>query len=413
MSRPVKRHAAAVALLTCLTLLKLGVWTVIESRGKVHAFAGDNATSLYIPIAHRLLEEHRFNGPDTRPDSKVGPGYPLVIAGSIAVTPHSFLALVPALQMLLDLGTALILYWLSVHMGLPWTGFLAGCVWMLYPPAVVLSTWITAETAFTTFFTLGLALLAVSLKNGNRKLALAGGLAMGVATMLRATPLFLPVALLPAAWRAGMMRRWLLFSAGMALLVASWTIRNFAVLDDFIPVNTGLGSVTLQGSDERFFTGDGKRAYYDATFQAAIAAGIDKPATDRESQQDEWLGRVGVWVQRQRFAERPLSAIPFFGHKLVRLWYGTETGGFRSQAGLGFCALLVLPAGIWQLWKWRSSHPGVAYVALGSLAYLVAMHTLTLPEARYTVPIFPLLILGACHLYARDTVAFDKPRKPL
>jgi len=236
--------------------------------------------------------------------------------------------------------------------------------------------------------------------------------------MLRGTPLLLPVALLPAAWRAGMMRRWLLFSAGMALLVAPWTIRNLVVLDDSIPVNTGLGSVMLQGSDERFFTGDGKRTYYDATFQAAIAAGIDKPPTDRESQQDEWLGRVGVWVQRQRFAERPLSAIPFFGHKLVRLWYGTETGGFRPQVVLGFCALLVLPAGIWQLWKWRSSHPGVAYVALGSLAYLVAMHTLTLPEARYTVPIFPLLILaachcGACHLYGRATVAFDKPRKPL
>jgi len=413
MSRPVKRHAAAVALFACLTVLKLGVWTVLESHGKVRAFAGDNATSLYIPIARRLLEQHRFNGPDTRPDSKVPPGYPLLIAGSIAVSPHSFLTLVPALQMLLDLGTALVLFWLSVRMGLPWTGFLAGCVWMLYPPAVVLSTWITAETAFTTFFTLGLALLAVSFKQAGGKLALAGGLAMGVATLLRGTPLFLPLALLPAALWSGTVRRWLLFSAGIALLVAPWAIRNLTVLDDFIPVATGLGSVTLQGSDERFFTGDGKTAYYPATFQAAIAAGIDKPATDRESQQDQWLGRVGIWVQRRRFAERPLAAIPFFAHKLVRLWYGTETGGLRSQAVLGFCALLVLPAGIWQLWRWRSSHPGVAWVALGSLAYLVAMHTLTLPEARYTFPIFPLLILGACHLYTHARFAFDKPRKPL
>jgi 4-amino-4-deoxy-L-arabinose transferase-like glycosyltransferase len=413
MSGPVKRHAAAVALLACLTVLKLAVWTALESRGKVHAFAGDNATSLYFPIAQRMLEKHRFNGPDTRPDSKVPPGYPLLIAGSIAVSPHSFLALVLALQMLLDLGTALVLYWLSVRMGLPWTGFLAGCVWLLYPPAVVLSTWITAETAFTTFFTLGLAMLAVSFENGKGKLALAGGLAMGVATMLRGTPLFLPLALLPAAWRARTVRGWLLFSAGIAFFVAPWTIRNLIVLDDFIPVATGTGSVTLQGSDERFFTGDGKRAYYDSTFHAAMAAGIDKPATDRESQQDQWLGRVGVWVQRQRFAQRPLSAIPFFAHKLVRLWYGTETGGFRPQAVLGFCALLVLPAGICQLWRWRSSHPGVAWVALGSLAYLVAMHTLTLPEARYTFPIFPLVILGACHLYTNARLVFDKPRKPL
>jgi hypothetical protein len=169
----------------------------------------------------------------------------------------------------------------------------------------------------------------------------------------------------------------------------------------------------LQGSDERFFTGDGKKAYYPAAFQEAIEAGIDKPATDRESKQDEWLGRVGVWVQRRRIAERPMSAIPFFAHKLVRLWYGTETGGFKSQALLGFCAFLVLPAGLWQLWRWRSSQPGVAYVALGSLAYLVLVHTATLPEARYTVPIFPVLMLGACRLYGRATAVFDKPRRPL
>ena len=413
MSRPVNRHGAAVAVLACLTVLKIGVWTALESRGKVHAFVGDNATSFYIPIAQRLLEEHRFNGPDSRPDSKVPPGYPLLVAAAMAVSPHSFLARVPTLQMLLDLGTALILYWLAVRMGLPWTGLLAGLLWLIYVPAVVLSTWITAETAFTTFFTLGLALLAVSFENGNGKLALVGGLAMGVATMLRGTPLFIPLALVPAAWRMRMVRRWLLFCAGMAVFVAPWTIRNLAVLDDFIPVATGTGSVILQGSDERFFTGDGKKAYYPATFQAAIAAGIEKPATDRESRQDGWLGRVGVWVQRKRFAERPLSAIPFFAHKLLRLWYGTESGGFRSQALLGLCALLVLPAGLWEMWKWRSSHMAVAYVGLGSLAYLAAMHTATLPEARYTVPIFPLLILGACNLYARAPSLFDKPPRPL
>jgi hypothetical protein len=211
----------------------------------------------------------------------------------------------------------------------------------------------------------------------------------------------------------GTLRRWLLFTAGMALLVAPWTIRNLTVLDDFIPVATGAGSVLLQGSDERFFTGDGKKVYYPATFQAAIEAGIEKPDTDRESAQDGWLGRVGIWVQRARFRERPLSAIPFFAHKLVRLWYGTESGGFRTQALLGFCAFLVLPAGIWQLWRWRSSQPGVAYVTLGSLAYLILMHTVTLPEARYTVPIFPMLILGACHLYGRAAVVFDKPQRPL
>jgi 4-amino-4-deoxy-L-arabinose transferase-like glycosyltransferase len=399
MSRKVNRHAAALALFACLSLLKIGVWTVLQDRGTAHAFLGDNATSLYIPIARRLLVEHRFNGPDTRPDSKVPPAYPLLIAETMAVTSSPFPLLVPALQMLMDLGTALVLYWMALRMGLPGTGLLAGCVWLLYPPAIAMSTWITAETAFTAFFTLGLALLAVSFEEGSARLALVGGLAMGVATLFRGTPLFLPLVLLLVSFRPKAIRRWAVFSAAMAIIVVPWSIRNLVVLDDFIPVSVGTGSVILQGSDERFFTGDGKAAYYPATFQAAAEAGLRKPATDHESAVDQWLGRIGLWVQRKRFQERPLSAVPFFAHKLVRVWYGTESGGFRQQAILGFCALLVLPAGLWQLWKWRASHAGLSYVLLITVGYIALMHAATLPEARYTFPIFPVLILGACNMY--------------
>ena len=401
MSRHGSAHRTAIVILVCLTLLKLAAWTALQSRGKVHTFVGDNATTFYIPIARRLLTEGRFNGPDSRGDSKVPPGYPLLVAGSMAVSGNSYQQLIPLLQMLMDLATALILYWAMFRLSLPKTGILAGCIWLLYPPAIAISTWITAEPAFTTLFTLGLALFAISAEKQNGKLAFAAGLVMGCATLFRGTPLVLPLALLPACWKTDGLQRWALFTAGMALLVTPWCVRNLLVLDELIPVATGTGSVILQGSDERFFTGEGKRTLYPSTIAAAAADGVIKPATDHESKLDGWLGKIGWWVQLQRLKRRPLSLIPFFAHKFVRVWYGTESGGFRQQAVLGFCSLLVAPAGFWELWKWRKIHAGAAYVLLSAVAYIVVMHMFLLPEARYTLPIVPTLILGASAQLAR------------
>ena len=401
MALVANRHIRAVALFVLVTLLKMGLWTALENRGSVHPFVGDNATAHYLPIARRLLTEHRFNGPDSRPDSKVPPAYPLFLAGTMALAPDSFVQWSCLLQMMMDLATALVLYWVAHRLGLRTCGLLAGCVWLLYPPAVVISTWITAETAFTTLFVLGMGLFAISLETKGATLALAGGLVMGAATMLRATPLFLPAVLLPASWRASAIGRWWMFSIAMGMVVAPWLLRNLVVLDDPIPVAVGTGSVMMQGSDERFFTGDGKATYYPETFRAADQAGIHKPATDHESQIDRWMGRVGLWVQLTRLQQRPLSAIPFFAHKLVRLWYGTESGGLRQQVFLGFFALLVAPAGLWQLWLWRASYPNFANVLLSAVAYFILLHTITLPEARYMFPIFPLLILPASSVYER------------
>jgi 4-amino-4-deoxy-L-arabinose transferase-like glycosyltransferase len=386
-------------LFACITVLKMGAWMALTHFHKVRPFPGDNATALYIPIAQRMLAEHRFNGPDSRPDSKVPPAYSLTLAGEIAIAPNAYQSLTVALQMLADLATAFILFWTAWRIGQSRVGLWAGCVWLLFPPALAISTWITAETIFTTLFTLGLALLAISFVQGQTRLALAGGVAMGVATLFRGTPLWLPVALVPAAFWSRALRRWLLFAVAMAACVVPWTIRNWIVLHDFIPVAVGSGSVVLMGADERFFTGKGKATYYPETFQAAANAGIRKPADDRESQIDGWLSRVGVWVLSERLKQRPLSAIPFFAHKFVRLWYGTESAAFRQQLFLGFCSLLVVPAGLWQFWKWRKSVPGLSYVFLWTAAYMIAMHIATLPEIRYSFPLFPILILGACQQY--------------
>src|SRR5262249_36117255 len=141
------RHLVASLLL--FTGVKVAAVLALTQTGYAPAFVGDNAHQHYIPIADRLLAEGRFNGPESRPDSKVPIGYPAFLAMTRSVGGENFLTLVVCLQMACDLGVAALLIGLATQLGHRRAGVAAGLAWVVYPPAVLLSTWITAETMFT------------------------------------------------------------------------------------------------------------------------------------------------------------------------------------------------------------------------------------------------------------------------
>src|ERR1017187_5668750 len=177
-------------LLVALGLLKGLLFVGLTGLGVTKPFVGDNAQDNFLPIADRLLKEGRFNGADSRPDSKVAPIYPLMIAALKALKLPGPMLILVFLQILADAATALCLLWLGSMLSSVLTGGLAGLAWSLYPPAIVISTWITQEAFFTTLLMAGIGVLAVSLSSAQPRVrwALAAGLLMGLATMLRATP---------------------------------------------------------------------------------------------------------------------------------------------------------------------------------------------------------------------------------
>jgi 4-amino-4-deoxy-L-arabinose transferase-like glycosyltransferase len=394
-----KKLRHVILALTLLTSLKIAIFLALDVRGAVRPFVGDNAKAHYLPIASRLFTEGRFNGPDSRPDSKIPPGYPVVIAIGMGLTQAHILALLVVFQMIFDLGTALIIYWMAGRLGCSTAGFWAGLVWLLFPPEVVISTWITAECMFTFLLVLAIALLLRASENQELGQAAMAGCVLGLATLFRATPLWLPLFFLPIFVWFRRLRVWFAAGVVMACLILPWTLRNWIVLDDFIPVAVGSGSFLLQGSDERFFAGSGKMALYPEVFEAAGQAGIRKPASDHESGIDAWMGRVGLWTYRQRLEKRPLSLLPFLVYKSLRLWYGAENASPAKQFLVGLCSFLVVPAGFWQLWRSRSRKSVATYLLLGCLAYFFLVHVVLLPEVRYVIPIYPLIILSACTLY--------------
>jgi 4-amino-4-deoxy-L-arabinose transferase-like glycosyltransferase len=328
-------------------------------------------------------------------NSTIGPVYSVVLAGFMAVAPRSCFVAVTCFQMLADLATALVLLWLAKKFLRPEAGLLAGTFWLLYPPEVAISTWVTAETLFTLLVICSIALYLSSLEHAGASRSVLTGCALGITTLLRATAILLPFLLiLPLLWSRSF-RRAACVLAGYAVMIVPWAIRNQIVLNDPIVVSVGFGGAFLQGSDERLFTIEGKREYYPEVHADAVRHGIFKPSSDHESQIDRWLFRVGLNAYKQRLAQRPLSIIPFEFKKFLRLWYATESAGWKGQLVLGLCSLLLAVPGFWQLWKWGPRRSQLAWAGTITIVYFILLYWVVIPINRYMVPVYPILALAA------------------
>jgi 4-amino-4-deoxy-L-arabinose transferase-like glycosyltransferase len=385
-------------LLVALGLLKGLLFIGLTGLGVTKPFVGFNAQDNFLPIADRLLTEGRFNGPDSRGDSKVAPLYPVVIAALKAAKLPGPLLILVFLQMLADTATALCMLWLGCKLSSVLTGGVAGLLWSLYPPAIVMSAWITQESFFTTVLMASIVVLvaAVSSANAHIRWTFAAGLLMGLATLLRATPLLIPVFLLPVwIWKRRPFGA-VAFVLGMALLIVPWSVRNWVVLHDRILVATGTGSVILLGSEEEQITAaDKKGPFYEAAGADGIRHGLAKPNPEYGSAIDRWLTRIALMRYQRRLENRPLSFVKLSGLKLLRLWYATDTATWREQMILALCSLPVVPLGLLQVWRWRKANKLFFLIMGGVLLYFIAMHFVLLPLLRYMIPVYPILILAA------------------
>jgi hypothetical protein len=385
-----------VWVLVAIAVLKIAAFVGASHLGYIHPFLGGNARGHYLPAAERLATEHRFNGPDSRPDSKVSPGYPLYLAVIQVTVGERLLTHVAVTgQLVMDLGVALILCAVGCRFANWKAGLLAGMGWSLFPPAVVISTWITAEPLFTLLLTAAVALTAVHLGRHGWLWPTAAGALLGAATLVRATTILLPAFLAPFWLFAPGERRVsrpIGFLVAFIAMVGPWSLRNLAVLDDPIPVSVGFGSVFLQGSDERLFTIAGKQTHYPRLYEARRRTGAPIPAPGaRESLHDRLMFEMGLANYRERWRDRPESFPVFAIRKVARMWYGTESGAIKAQLLLGACSVVVVPIAVLGLWRLRRAP--FARVFLVTIGYFVLLTAVTLPQFRYVEPIFPLLIL--------------------
>ncbi len=212
---------AAVALALLLRILVVQSW---------HAPAGDGLQ--YYALSQELINDHRFAfGPTKPPQYSRLPGYPLFLAvvAHEAMPLHTHLWVAAQANAWLDLGTALLVFFMlrdrRLGLGAAWAGFVAVIV---CPMLVFLSCYGLSESLATFLTTLT---LFCALRDGWRWTAGAGA-AFGLLQLTRVDGF----AVLPAValalwlgakgWRA-LVRRGAIFAAVALVVFAPWPIRNY------------------------------------------------------------------------------------------------------------------------------------------------------------------------------------------
>jgi 4-amino-4-deoxy-L-arabinose transferase-like glycosyltransferase len=315
------------------------------------------------------------------------------------------------LQYLSDMTVGLMIYWLAGLICSPLAGFLAATVWVLYPPSIAASSTYAAEPLFAAFILFAIVALVKSWNGSAMSWSIVAGLSLGIATLIRGNSLYLCVFMLPI-WLWQKHYKQMIAFVAMIAVVLPWTIRNVVVLDDWLIVQSSYGASALQGSDEKYFTIEGKRREYPRLYRESIAAGLARPTSGKERDMQSWLTRILIRNYELRLRNRPFSFFPFLASKLIRIWYATESGNFRTELVLALCSLVIVPAAIIQLWNWRRIR-AVSALLIPMLLYFIGCDMITAPIARYMFPIYTILILAAASfssgLIVRQTAPKTEP----
>ena len=317
---------------------------------------------------------------------------------------------IKVLQILADSGTTCVVMLIAREIVGFRSALVSGALLVVYPFSIYASLYIGTETFFT--FLLSCFILPFLRAKSSPRLGwyLLAGVTLGAATLMRGTTQFMPLltlvllVLLNRPISKQVIIGYLGFCLSFALIIAPWTVRNYLVLKEFVPVATA-SSVFLQGSREDFLTIDGKIVGFPKYFSELEGRGISRPPRDAGPVVwDRYRFRAGLENYRIRAENDPLSMIPFMLNKFGRIWYATESGRDHAIILLANIPLYILAVvGVISIVTQRRA-PRSIWILLLIIAYFAALHLISLPLFRYALPIMPYVIVLAS---AGVLVCFD------
>lgn len=246
-----RSHARQDALPLCLlaVVFFLGLFLRLEavSSSMVEDPVRGDARS-YFFYAVNLKEEgvysrakpRIFDGREIRPDAAINPGFPLFIVPFLGeewrqgTTSGVYASIMPVIDVQTLLGSlTILLVYLVGRLALgAWTGVAAATLTAISPHLVNINIYFLTEPLFILVFWCAMLLLAqAAVRSDSRSLlVLWGGLAMGLATMVRPTVQYLPFLLAALALLAAPRdwRRPACFIGAFLLLPTLWAVRNLA-----------------------------------------------------------------------------------------------------------------------------------------------------------------------------------------
>ena len=420
MSGLAERNGGRVglAVLAAILLLGLGLRLDYAWDGREPVFDA----AAYAEIARNLDEGRGFElgAGATQPASNYSPGLPLLAGGFYEITggvhersARVVLALVGALAVLFA-------YLIGRRLSGPTAGLIGAGAVAIYPALLEYQGMLMGEPLAATLLSGAVLAILWAADEDRRRVAwLLPGLLLGALALVR--PEYLGVSVLlsfvvlgrsPRDWQ-----RAVILLAGLALVIAPWTIRNAIELDRFVPVSTGGGQVLFAGT---YLPSDGDPEKVGAEVIARHPGLFDPQDVERlrleqilarlasqrypDLEADKALARMGREQLWDDLTQEPAEYGGFVATKVWRIWsQGTrevmDRPGWKvfhwALVALGLLGLAVLA----RQRRWEALLLATAFVAI------TAISALLVASPRRVLVMLPLVAslsgVGLTWLWAR------------
>lgn len=348
------------------------------------------------------------------------PGFPVLVAAVLAtrdaLSPgfDGRTAVAIAHGVLLSLGALAIFLYLARRRPLA-VAWITAAIFAIHPSSLILARWLTYPLLHVVCITLATLATASALDGAPRRAryALAAGALWGVTTLVRPVSLILPpFILLLARWTDGE-RSWRrslrfasLFAAGMALVIAPYTVRNYRVTHRLVVVNAQEGFSFWALSATRDPAGDG--AAWNVIWKeegeplfnrvaGTTAYSIEALYARSLVLNDAFRAQAARNTRRDpgRVAANILRNIVVFNTDTMSWWVDQTLGGTnpRTASVLKVLAAATLLLGL--LGLARGLHEGITLARVAGVVYLMfcLAHSLGLMLGRYNYVRLPLALL--------------------
>jgi hypothetical protein len=443
------RNGDRIGLAVLVAILMLGLGLRVAEAWDGRAPVYDAAA--YAAIAANLEQGEGFTvgAGATQPSSNYSPGLPLLVAGLYELTggKHERLARLA----LAALGTLAILFAYLLARRLRRlmlfdapsednasagviSGWVAAAVVAIYPALLEYQGMPMGEPLAATLLSGAVLAMFWAADREGRAAWLLPGALLGATAMVR--PEYLGVGLLLALvvfarrargeWRSGLMQAAILL-AGLALVIAPWTVRNAVVLDRPVPISTGGGQVLFAGT---YLPSDGDPEKVGAEV-VARHPGLFAPEDVRRLrleqilarlaasrypglETDQALARMGREQLWDGVSEEPVELAGFVAAKVWRVWSQGPRDVMREPPWRALHLLLVALAllGLALLaWRrrWEALAIGTVFLSITALsAVLVASPRRILVLVPLLAPLAGLaLAWTADRAWRRDAADID------
>jgi 4-amino-4-deoxy-L-arabinose transferase-like glycosyltransferase len=340
------------------------------------------------------------------------PLLPVILAVSYAIAGRSPIV-ARSLQVAMGTGLCALIFLIARRLYGERTGLIAAAIAAVHPYLIYYSGYVMAETPAALLLA-WLTLLWLGWQDSTpARSFLFGGALAGLASLTRSVFIGLPA--VAAAWSfstlAGARRALLataLFTAGMAMVVLPWTVRNYLRLGIVVPVQAG-------GAWQAY---EYARWYADPLFPTFRPELLEERARAFRVEHRDLYQRFRQMPENQKDAAALREAVAYFSsHPLEyirgawrKLYWFWRPSDFAIVAGRhvtlygGFTAAVYLPLLVLAVPGWTSLPPARRRLFLLLILYLTAMHSLLFHGTpRFRFPIYPHLIVLAAGGIARLT----------